>query len=139
MLVNKALAGEMLMYDDMVAYLDKAIDSINNELNTIYPVFSDLAQGVIEYNYIPDRYIRQVVIPATAWRYYNADEEGNNGSPQYEADMREGLFYMKRDYSDAIPLEYRSTSMGGITFAVEDAETGTGQRGVEIDGSFWQL
>jgi hypothetical protein len=135
-LVNKALAGELLMYEDMTYYLDKAIDGINNELNTTFPVFSELDDFATEYNFFPDTYIRQVVIPGAAWRYFNADEEGNNGSPQYETDMREGLFYMKRDYSDKIPEEYQSDNTGGILFEVESV---TGDRGLEIDGINWQL
>lgn len=136
-LVNQALAGEMLMYDDMVYYLDKAIDSINNELSTTFPVFSALDSTVLDYDFFPDTYIRQVVIPGAAWRYFNADEEGNAGSPQYELDTREGLFYMKRDYSSMIPDEYNSLTIGGVRFKLEEDEIS--DRGLEINESIWWI
>lgn len=138
--INRKLAGELLVSSELYDFMDDVIDRINTELNTTYPAFSELDSVVIDYNYFPDKYIRSVLVPGAAYFYYQADEEGIDTAPAYENKMLEGLFYMKRDFSSQIPEEYQAPdTQGTLTFTVEDEETGTGERGVEVDGSVWQL
>ena len=137
--INRKLAGELLAYNELIDFMDNVIDDINTELNTTLPAFSEIDEGIIDYVAIPDKYIRSVVIPGTAFYYYQADEEGIDSAVGYKETLLKGLYFMKRDFSEQIPLEYRATSMGGVVFTVEDEITGTGVRGVEIDGSIWNL
>ena len=68
--LNIALAGETITIQEMLPFLDYAIDAINEKLNANYPVFSDLdIHTDTDYNYFPDKYIRMAVIPGAAWRY----------------------------------------------------------------------
>lgn len=135
--VNRKLAGEIETLEEIRDYLDDVIDMINTELNTIFPAFSELVDGTVEYDFFPDRYVRSVLIPGAAFYYYQADEEGINASPGYENEFNKGLFFMKRDYSSSIPEEYQASSkQGSITFEVEEV---TGVRGLEVDGSIWNL
>ena len=107
-LFNNALAGDTLSINEMLPHLDVAIDGINDYMNTVFPVFSELPIGTpgLEYNFFPDKYIRTVVIPGAAWHYYVMDEEGLQTAPQYQADYERGKFIMLRDMLYDIPEEY---------------------------------
>lgn len=135
--VNRKLAGEILSLPELRDFMDDAIDMINTELNTTFPAVSELEEGVTDYNFFPDKFIRMVLVPGTAFYYYQADEEGINASPGYENEFNKGLFYMKRDYSSQIPEEYQAPdNQGTITFTVENI---TGDRGLEISDDNWRL
>lgn len=109
-LFNAALAGETLTILEMVPHLDAAVDGINDKLNTVYPVFSeiDLFKPEAVYEHFPDKYIRTVVIPGAAWHYYVTDEEGLQTAPQYQLDYENGKFIMQRDMLYSIPEKYQA-------------------------------
>lgn len=118
--INRCLAGEMLSYTEVRSYLDKTIDDINTQLNSKYPVFSELADGTAEYTAFPDSFIRQVVIPGAAWYYYVADEEGSIAAQQYQQDYYKGLFIITRDLIYGVPIEYQvATPQGSAQLAYE--------------------
>ena len=122
--VNGCLAGELLSYNEVRPYLDKTIDDINTQLNSKYPVFSELPVGTAEYTLFPDQFIRQVVIPGAAWYYYVADEEGSIAAQQYQQDYYKGLFIITRDLIYGVPLEYQV-----------DTPQGSAQLAYELDGN----
>lgn len=133
-LVNSALAGELLSYNELVPFLDKTVDDINTELNTKFPVFSELEQFSTEYTFIPDKYIRTVIIPGAAWYYYVMDEEGSNAALQYQTDYNRGMFFLIRDYLQQVPEEYQCDStQGSLVFPFEE-KTGTAGLWVEECG-----
>ena len=117
--VNKQLAGEQLVYSQMEEFLDSTIDDINAALNSTFPTFSELSAdveyaGETEYDYFPERYIRSVVIPGAAYKFYIMDEEGMVTAEQFAFDYQQGLFLMQRDYMEQVPEEYRSENSGSI-------------------------
>ena len=73
----------------------------------------------LDYTAIPDKYIRTVVIPGAAFKYYITDEEGSYAAPKYEEDYRQGLFYMERDFSFSVPQEYRVDDQGFINLQMD--------------------
>lgn len=117
--LNKALAGERLSIGAAQPLLDYAIDQINTELCAKYPTFSDLQATATSYDYFPDRYIRQVVIPGAAWRFYVYDEEGLSTATQYQQDFLQNMFTMKRDMLYAVPAEYQAAAQAGSILAPE--------------------
>lgn len=126
-LISKHLADEIVSEGEMLSYMDRVIDDINDKLNTTFPTFTEFREANIEtasdaldYTVFPDKYIRTVVVPGTAHKYYTTDEEGGYGAPKYEEDYNRGLFYMLRDYSFQIPEEYRANSQGYINIAGSD-------------------
>lgn len=121
-LVNQKLAGELLSYNEMRIYLDTVIDDINSQLNTVYPTFSELGSAV-EYTAFPDRYIRSVVVPGTAWYYYVVDEEGTSTAQQFGTDYSRNMFIMQRDMLYNIPEEYQADSLQGTVVSPIDAAT----------------
>jgi hypothetical protein len=133
-LFNNALAGETLTLNEMIPHLDFAIDGINDKLNTVYPVFSelDLSAYGAAYDHFPDRYIRTVVIPGAAWHYYVTDEEGLQTSPQYQLDYENGKFTMLRDMLYNIPEEYQAEVDNGSVVAPDTNDT-LGYRGLVVD------
>jgi len=133
-LFNEALAGETLTMSEMLPHLDAAIDAINDKMNTIYPVFSDLDVAAPEavYNYFPDRYIRTVVIPGAAWHFYVTDEEGAQTAIQYQVDFENGKFTMLRDMLYDIPAQYQANSEQGSIVAPLSNDT-LGYRGLVFD------
>ena len=133
-LFNNALAGETLSIKEMTPHLDAAIDSINDKLNTRYPVFSELDLTVenAEYNYFPDKYIRTVVIPGAAWHYYVMDEEGLQTAPQYQLDFENGKFIMQRDMLYNIPEEFQADAEAGSIIGNID-NNALGFRGLMCD------
>lgn len=125
-LISKHLGDELVSESEMLSYMDRVIDDINARLNTVFPTFTEFKEqqfdyerpesDVLELDYtaIPDKYIRTVVIPGAAFKYYTTDEEGGYSAPKYEEDYRQGLFYMERDYSFSIPQEYRADDQGFV-------------------------
>ena len=112
--INTQLAGELLSIGELKDFVDKAIDDINTRLNTKFPVLTDvMSRAQLEYTAIPDKYIRSVVIPGAAFKYYITDEEGAAVAPKYEEDYLKGLFYMERDYMPIVPEEYIETDEQG--------------------------
>lgn len=119
-LVNNQLAGEMLSYDSMKYLLDKTIDDINTRLNAKFPVFSEFNNTTYigkypNYDFFPDKYIRSVVVPGAAQKFYVVDEEGIDPAPALTMEYKQGLFYMERDYSAKVPEEFQETGAGYFT------------------------
>lgn len=146
--INAQLAGELLSIGDLTVFVDKAIDDINTRLNTKFPVLSDViavikANGAVsfEYNAIPDKYIRTVVVPGAVFKYYTTDEEGAAVAPKYEEEFLKGLFYMERDYLNLVPKEYQESLDQGWVSGDGILETDEYNRngGFTIDGSVFQL
>lgn len=126
-LISKHLADELVSESEMLSYMDRVVDDINARLNTVFPTFTEFKEQQfdyeraedstlldLDYTAIPDKYIRTVVIPGAAFKYYTTDEEGNYAAPKYEEDYRQGLFYMERDYSFSVPQEYRAEDQGFV-------------------------
>ena len=109
--VNAKLAGETLTFNELKLFLDETIDDINAELNAAFPAISEF-QEYEDYDCIPDMYIRSVVIPGAAYKFYVTDEEGISTATQYQYDYVERMFRMKRDYSNQIPEEYQADKRG---------------------------
>lgn len=126
-LVNRKLANELLSETELLIYMDSTIDDINANLNTTFPTFSEvIAQAGVnnpDYQAIPNRYLRSVVIVGTAVKYYEADEEGNQSAISFVQDYRQQLFYMLRDYSFNVPAEYRAENQGFVNLSDEKMNT----------------
>lgn len=133
-LISKHLADELVSESEMLSYMDRVIDDINTRLNAVFPTFTEFKEqqfdyersegndvSELDYTAIPDKYIRTVVIPGAAHKYYTTDEEGGYSSPKYEEDYNTGLFYMVRDFSFSIPPEYQAESQGYINITGSDS------------------
>lgn len=132
--VSHQLADEILTESEIIDYLDRVVDDINTQLNACFPTFTDIrsenSATTLEYNAIPDKYIRTVIIPGAAFKYYVTDEEGGYSAPKYEEDYKKGLFYMLRDYAMQIPEQYQAIdTQGMINITGSDA-------GLVVDPSF---
>lgn len=138
-LISKQLGGELISESEMYSYIDRVIDDINAQLNTCFPTFTEFreqnsgASGLLlDYTPIPDKYIRTVIIPGAAFKYYTTDEEGAYAAPKYEEDYKQGLFYMVRDFSFSVPEEYQNDDQGYVQMAGDNPGL-TVRRG----GGFW--
>lgn len=125
-LVNTYLAGEHLTYQKMLPYLDATIDDINDKLNSSYPPFSALpytsdTATTIAYNMFPDKYIRSVVAPGAAHKFYLVDDEGSDNARDLGFKYETNLFYMLRDFVEQVPEYYQSDSKGSVLIR-EDVE-----------------
>lgn len=130
-LISKKLADEIVSESEMLSYMDAVIDDINTQLNASFPTFteykeenSDISGTLLDYTAIPDKYIRTVVIPGAAYKFYTTDEEGGYSAPKYEEEYKQALFYMLRDYSFQIPQEYQAVNQGYITLVDADNPSG---------------
>lgn len=133
--VNAKLAGELLSFAELTVHLDTVVDEINAKMNTKFPVFSELAEGVVDYTAIPDKYIRTVIVPGTAYYFYTTDEEGAMVAPEYKEAYYHNLFYMERDFMQLIPAKYlESDTQGSVDFT---AEADGNIRGLTIPNSIW--
>lgn len=126
-LINHKLADELLSQTQLLMHMDSVIDDINAQLNSTFPTFSEVItkEGVSnpDYQYIPDKYLRSVVVVGAANKYYEIDEEGNATAQLFAQDYRQQLFYMLRDFSMSIPEEYRATDQGMLPLSDEDLNT----------------
>lgn len=107
------------MYFRLEEFLDSTIDDINARLNSKFPAFSEIYNeetplGNYDYNYFPDKYIREVVCKGAAYKFYIMDEEGITNAEQYRYDYEMALFLMQRDYIEQVPEEYRCESKGSV-------------------------
>ena len=133
--INTNLAGELLSYNELLPILDKTIDDINTQLNSCYPVFSEMPAGKTNYDYFNNKYIRSVVIPGATWTYLVIDEEGLPTAQQFQFDYQTGLFYMVRDMLYNIPEEYQADSeQGSVDFTITETVSTT-DRGLYVDGN----
>lgn len=117
--VNHYLTGEMLPYSVLEPFMDAVIDDINASLNSEFPTFGELSEntdysGDTEYDYFPEKYVRNVVIKGTAYKFYIMDEEGMDTAERFNYDYEKALFEMIRDYSEQVPEEYMSDSTGSV-------------------------
>lgn len=119
--VNSKLAGEMLAYSELEMFLDDAVDDINTHLSANFPVFSDMPEGKLEYDYMPDKYVRSVIVTGAALKFYITDEEGSPAALKYEQQYLTNLYYMLRDYSIFIPEEYLADSEQGALYHPDDS------------------
>ena len=110
--LNSKLAGEALEYEDLELHLDEVIDEINSKLNSTFPAFSD-DPTILNYDAFPDKYIRSVVIPGAAYKFYTTDEEGIATAQTYGSQYAMGLFEMMRDYLELVPEEYQADPTRG--------------------------
>lgn len=120
-LISKHLADELVSESEMLDYMDRVVDDINTRLNATFPTFTEFKEQnkdidpiLLDYTPIPDKYIRSVVIPGAAYKYYTTDEEGNYAAPKYAEEYELGLFYMVRDFSFSIPAEYQADEQGYV-------------------------
>lgn len=121
-LISKKLGDEIVSESEMLSYMDAVVDEINARLNSKFPTFTEFKEAnaglnaeFLDYTAFPDKYIRTVVIPGAAFKYYTTDEEGGYSSPKYEEEYNTGLFYMVRDFSFSIPEEYQADEQGYVT------------------------
>ena len=128
-LISKRLADELVSEGEMISYMDSVVDDINNQLNATFPTFSEFKEtnpeitvDKIDYTAFPDKYIRSVVIPGAAYKYYTTDEEGSYAAPKYEEEYKQGLFYMLRDFSFKVPEHYQADDQGYVD--IEDSDEG---------------
>lgn len=133
--INKRLAGELMIYSELEIHLDTIIDEINNRLNSNFPAFSEFNStdyaNYPDYNFFPDKYIRSVVIPGAAFKFYVTDEEGISTATKYEQEYQTNLFYMERDYLELVPEEFQNTNHEGLL----TGDT-TQDRGIWINNGF---
>ena len=143
-LFNEKLAGEMFNYDEVVPYFDLVIDEINADLCSKFPALSEfipttfpgykeeeyitinekgelvidsVAQARVynNYDFFPDKYIRSVVIPGAAYKWFSVDEEGASTAPLFQAEYEKARFEMLRDYVDLVPYEYQNNISGAVS------------------------
>jgi len=143
-LFNEKLAGEMFKYDEIVPYFNLVIDEINADLCSTFPTLSEFTptlhpdykaeeyttfheDGTItidtvkqakvynNYDVFPDKYIRSVVIPGAAYKWFSVDEEGASTAPLFQAEYEKARFEMLRDYLDLVPYEYQNNLTGAVT------------------------
>lgn len=133
--INKRLAGELMIYSELEIHLDAIIDEINNRLNSNFPAFSEFNStdyaNYPDYNFFPDRYIRSVVIPGAAFKFYVTDEEGISTATKYEQEYLTNLFYMERDYLGQVPGKFQNANHEGLL--ISDT---TQDRGIWINNGF---
>lgn len=143
-LFNEKLAGEMFEYQEIVSFFDLVIDEINADLSSKFPALSEFTpnsfpgykmaeytsvdengnividqtkQAAVYQNYdlFPDKYIRSVLIPGAAYKWFSVDEEGASTAPLFQAEYEKARFEMVRDYIDIVPYEYVNDTSGAIT------------------------
>lgn len=128
------LAGELCSYAQLIAHMDEVIDDINAQLNSTYPTFTESELSVTDnYDYFPDRYIRNVVCLGAALKYFTADEEGVTNSRAYGEQYYINLYLMVRDYLAAVPEEYQNEdTVGAYQTKFTGVEDDEGINGIDF-------
>jgi hypothetical protein len=116
-LINQKLAGEALSQTTLLPYIDEVLDDINHELNSVFPTMSEFLSNAengptYQYNMIPDKYFRSVVVYGAAAKFYATDEEGEMSAEDYAGMYRKNTFLMVRDFITQIPEAYQAPETG---------------------------
>lgn len=122
--VNMSLAGEQLSWKLMLPHLNWAMDHINSALCTKYPAFTE---DFVELTKIPDKYIRNCLIPGAVHHYYMVDDEGSTGEVDFLRQFNDGLFLMERDFAMLILEEDFDSDVQG---SVPNTDFPGGARGI---------
>lgn len=149
------IKSEHLHAEEMIGFMDSVIDDINDDLQAIYPIFSEYSSWATAYNDVhageegfvpldptnytlfPDRYLRTVVAPGTAVKFYTNDEEGDQTSAKFFSDYMLAKIIMQRDYMDLVPTIFQNTEGGFVTTSCngfEDYEASV--EGIVIDNAY---
>lgn len=122
--VNRLLGDELYPYSKLEQFLDAVVDDINDQLSACFPVFSEVVENPmhtdVEYDYIPDKYIRSVIIKGAAYKFFIQDEEGIPTANQYGQDYKDAMFLMIRDYLPEVPAEYQEDHIAAVDTNFED-------------------
>lgn len=131
------IVSEHLHPIDMMGYMDAVIDDINEDMQTTFPTFSEWADFCAEhpeleldpsvYTAFPSMYLRRVVAPGTALKFYAYDEEGEQVASKFYLDYEKGRFGMLRDYLHKVPEHFQNKEGGFVGFFYDISP-----RGVDI-------
>ena len=116
--INRKLADEMLTESQLIEFMDETINDINTALSSTFPTISEFESNKAtysaypDYNFFPNKYIQNVLIVGTAYKFYINDEEGMQTAVQYGKDYTQNLLLMVRDYSYLVPTEYQEDYRG---------------------------
>lgn len=116
-LVNDKLNGELLSWREVVKYADAVIDDINTAIYATYPTFTQAEQlpgWYGEYGYFEDKYLRSVVVVGITYKYYVAEEEGEQAAQLFAQEYDAALFIMKRDMFNCVPPMFKANNRGVI-------------------------
>ena len=123
------IISEHLHPTDMLGYMDSVIDDINDDLQAHFPTFSEWSAYCTAYNAanpslspldpnnytaIPDAYLRKVVAPGAALKFYSNDEEGEQVASKFYIDYEKAKSTMIRDYINLVPTEFQNNEGGFI-------------------------
>ena len=133
------ITSEHLHPMDMLGYMDLVIDDINDALQACFPTFSEWAAycevynetnpdktplNPNNYNAFPDSYLRKVVAPGAAMKFYSNDEEGEQVASKFYIDYEQAKALMARDYISQVPEHFQNNDGGYIEFEYEIEPTG---------------
>lgn len=122
------ITSEHLHPTDMIGYMDAVIDDINDDLQATFPTFSEWSTFCASYNdanpesvpldpnnytAFPDTYLRKVVAPGAALKFYANDEEGEQVASKFYLDYEKARSTMVRDYMNQVPTIFQD-NMGGF-------------------------
>jgi hypothetical protein len=123
------IISEHLHPTDMLGYMDSVIDDINDDLQANYPTFSEwpafcdaynaaypdaTALDPNDYNVIPDSYLKKVVAPGAALKFYSNDEEGEQAASKFYIDYEKARATMVRDYIHLVPAVFQNNTGGYV-------------------------
>ena len=111
-LINSNIVGDSVTRKQATNLINYAIDEINNTLNTYYPTITN---NTDTYEHLPDKYIRQAVVPGAVSQYYQIEGEGVTGDTKFTLMFNNALFVMLRDFYDCIPEVYLAPYTGSIS------------------------
>lgn len=132
--INKRVVSYRVSWDDIVDYLDMAIDEINSYMSTKYPhvslVLNEYAPtektysyraGGIDVEFFPGKYFTSIVMPYAITQILTTDEEFTMIYSKYMSQYQENLFVMARDEMNNIPYQFISAPKG-VYFANPDPQ-----------------
>lgn len=125
------ITSEHLHPSDLLGYMDSIIDDINEDLQSTFPLFSawtqycedhpELELDANDYTAFPNAYLRKVVAPGTALKFYSNDEEGEQVASKFYLDYEKARANMVRDYLHQVPEHFRDKNGGYVGF-INDIE-----------------
>jgi hypothetical protein len=132
------IASDYIRAPEIYSYMDKVLLDANDRLQANFPMVSDWADFVTQWNIdnpentatqddysaIPDRYLRRIMPVGVARYFYMKDEEGESVGSDYFREYEKAMFEFVRDYLPLVPLVFQNNEGGYIEMDDAKAEGG---------------
>lgn len=105
--INILINNGLYSYLELEPHLDSIVVQINKKLYAKFPLFSVVTENRDTYDYFPDEYIIDIIIPGTTARILEIEDEFETQYQVYNSRWQANLNSMAAEYVNHVPLMFK--------------------------------